>query len=226
MKIGIIVAMSKELALLLPLLNDKQTTESDGYKFTLGNVGQHSVVAMECGIGKVNAAIGTQTLINKFHPELVLSTGVAGGADKSVNVMDVVVADKIAYHDVWCGPGTNPGEAAGMPLYFTSSKPISALLPASDSVKHGLLCSGDQFIDSIEQVNKIKSNFPEALAVDMESAAIAHVCYKYGVDYFCMRIISDSPGAGHNNAVQYDNFWEDAPKHTFSLVHQLLLNIK
>lgn len=226
MKIGIIVAMSKELALLTPLLGDSKTTEIDGYKYITGKIGCHDVVAMECGIGKVNAAIGTLTLLNNFKLDLVLSTGVAGGADKSVNVMDVVVADRIAYHDVWCGPGTTPGQSAGNPLYFTSSKSVSALLPASSSVKHGLLCSGDMFIDSIQQVDTIKSKFPDALAVDMESAAIAHVCHRKGVEFFCMRVISDSPGAGHDNAVQYDNFWEDAPKHTFSLVHQLLMNLK
>lgn len=225
MKIGIIVAMSKELALLTPLLENKEVSHIDGYEFITGSIGKHEVVAMECGIGKVNAAMGTYTLLSGFDLDLVLSTGVAGGADPDVNVMDVVVADRIAYHDVWCGPGTTPGQAAGMPEFFSSCKMLSILLPESDSVKHGLLCSGDVFIDSIEQVREIKRKFPDALAVDMESAAIAHVCYKKGVDYFCMRIISDSPGAGHNNAVQYDNFWAAAPEHTFALVKKLLLSI-
>lgn len=226
MKIGIIVAMSKELALLTPLLSNSNVEDIDGYEYTTGTIGCHDVVAMECGIGKVNAAIGTLTLLNNFKLDLVLSTGVAGGADKTVNVMDVVVADRIAYHDVWCGPGTVPGQSAGNPLFFTSSERVSASLPASSSVKHGLLCSGDMFIDSMEQVNAIKGIFADALAVDMESAAIAHVCHSKGVDFFCMRVISDSPGAGHDNAVQYDNFWEDAPKHTFGLVHKLLLDLK
>ena len=180
---------------------------------------------MECGIGKVNAAMGTYALLSHFSLNLVLSTGVAGGADPSANVMDVVIADRIAYHDVWCGPETIPGQAAGMPVFFTSCPDVTALLPESDSVKHGLLCSGDMFIDSIEQVREIKRKFSDALAVDMESAAIAHVCFKKGVPFFCMRVISDSPGAGHNNAVQYDTFWTAAPEHTFALVKKLLLSI-
>lgn len=222
MKIAIIVAMSKELALLKPLLNNSSTAQVEGLTFITGNIGNHQVNAMECGIGKVNAAIGALTLINRFNPDLVISTGVAGGADKSINVMDVVVADKIAYHDVWCGPGTIPGQATGLPLFLCSSPDIAALIPQSSAVKHGLLCSGDIFIDSIEQVNSIKQNFPEALAVDMESAAIAHVCHRKGVKFFALRIISDSPGAGHNNAQQYDDFWTDAPKHTFAIVEKLL----
>lgn len=226
MKIAIIVAMSKELALLTHFLEDISVVTVSDYEFVIGKIGCHDVVVMACGIGKVNAALGTNTLISAFAPQLVLSTGVAGGADSSVNVMDVVVADRIAYHDVWCGPETIPGQAAGMPLYFTSSKRVSALLPQSGSVRHGLLCSGDMFIDKIEQINEIKQKFPDALAVDMESAAIAHVCYKKKVEYFCMRVISDSPGAGHNNSVQYDNFWADAPAHTFELVKRLLMSIK
>lgn len=223
MKIGIIVAMSKELALLTPLLENKETVALDGYEFTTGRIGNHEIIAMECGIGKVNAAMGTYALLSHFSLNLVLSTGVAGGADPSANVMDVVIADRIAYHDVWCGPETIPGQAAGMPVFFTSCLDVTALLPESDSVKHGLLCSGDMFIDSIEQVREIKRKFSDALAVDMESAAIAHVCFKKGVPFFCMRVISDSPGAGHNNAVQYDNFWTAAPEHTFALVKKLLL---
>lgn len=223
MKIGIIVAMSKELALLTPLLENKETVALDGYEFTTGRIGNHEIIAMECGIGKVNAAMGTYALLSHFSLNLVLSTGVAGGADPSANVMDVVIADRIAYHDVWCGPETIPGQAAGMPVFFTSCPDVTALLPESDSVKHGLLCSGDMFIDSIEQVREIKRKFSDALAVDMESAAIAHVCFKKGVPFFCMRVISDSPGAGHNNAVQYDNFWTAAPEHTFALVKKLLL---
>ena len=223
MKIGIIVAMSKELALLTPLLENKETVALDGYEFTTGRIGNHEIIAMECGIGKVNAAMGTYALLSHFSLNLVLSTGVAGGADPSANVMDVVIADRIAYHDVWCGPETIPGQAAGMPVFFTSCPDVTALLPESDSVKHGLLCSGDMFIDSIEQVREIKRKFSDALAVDMESAAIAHVCFKKGVPFFCMRVISDSPGAGHNNAVQYDNFWTTAPEHTFALVKKLLL---
>lgn len=226
MKIGIIVAMSKELTLLTPLLGDKKTIEVNDAKYVTGKIGEHEVVATECGIGKVNAAIGTMELLDRFKLDLVISTGVAGGADANINVMDVVVADRIVYHDVWCGPGTVHGQSAGNPLFFESDRHISQLLPESESIKHGLLCSGDIFIDSINQVNAIKDNFNDALAVDMESAAIAHVCHRKGVKFFCMRVISDSPGAGHNNSIQYDNFWNDAPKHTFDIVHKLLLDIK
>lgn len=223
MRIGIIVAMDKELSLLLPMINGHELKENMGFYFHVGSIGQHDVVVMECGIGKVNAAISTMLLLKSYNLDMVISTGVAGGADKNVNVMDIIVADTIAYHDVWCGPGTVYGQAAGEPLMFKSDANLSSLISGDmGSVKHGLLCSGDKFIDNIESIQEIKRHFPEALAVDMESASIAHVCDKLGVSVFCMRVISDSPGASHNNSQQYEDFWAEAPEQTFRIVKQLL----
>ncbi|MEG0560462.1 MAG: 5'-methylthioadenosine/adenosylhomocysteine nucleosidase [Muribaculaceae bacterium] len=225
MNIGIIVAMKKEEALFLPLLEDLSEKMEDGYIFYTGRIGSHSITLMQCGIGKVNAAVGTLMLLNNYNVDLVINTGVAGGADKQINVMDVIVGAKIAHHDVWCGPGTKYGEASGFPLYFKSDEGVIELLRSNDNIKIGLICSGDKFIDDISEINYIKSNFPDALAVDMESASIAQVCELRNVPFLCIRVISDSPGVNHDNSRQYDNFWEDAPKHTFKIVKELLLKI-
>jgi adenosylhomocysteine nucleosidase len=225
MKIGIIVAMRKELELLLPLLENKQETVIDGFMFYKGAVGKHQVVAMQCGIGKVNAAMGALTLINHFKPDKVINTGVAGGADKAVNVMDIVVGSQVAYHDVWCGPESPLGAVQGLPLYYEGDNDLSALMPIREDIKVGLICSGDQFIDTMDKVDNIKAKFPKVLAVDMESAAIAQVCYVRQVNFLSMRVISDSPGASHNNTQQYNDFWQDAPQHTFQVMRQLLLDI-
>ncbi|MEG0252591.1 MAG: 5'-methylthioadenosine/S-adenosylhomocysteine nucleosidase, partial [Muribaculaceae bacterium] len=123
------------------------------------------------------------------------------------------------------GPGTKYGEASGFPLYFKSDEGVIELLRSNDNIKIGLICSGDKFIDDISEINYIKSNFPDALAVDMESASIAQVCELRNVPFLCIRVISDSPGVNHDNSRQYDNFWEDAPKHTFKIVKELLLKI-
>ena len=225
MNIAIIVAMRKELELLLPLLENKQETVIDGFTFYQGAVGRHQVVAMQCGIGKVNAAMGALTLINHFAPDKVINTGVAGGADKAVNVMDIVVGSKVAYHDVWCGPESPLGVVQGLPLYYEGDADLLALMPVREDIQVGLICSGDQFINTMEKVDSIKANFPQALAVDMESAAIAQVCYVRGVSFLSTRVISDSPGASHNNTQQYNDFWQDAPQHTFQVLRQLLLDI-
>ena len=161
-----------------------------------------------------------------IHPDLLINTGVAGGAGSAAGILDLVVADSIAYHDVWCGPGTEWGDAAGCPRYFHSVPEISALpcLNNNDKIKHGLICSGDIFISKAEEVARIKSLFPEVLAVDMESASIAQVCYLKNVPFFCARVISDTPG-GDDNIAQYENFWDDAPRHTFEALSNILSNI-
>lgn len=225
MTIAILVAMGKELNLLLPLLDNTKSETIDGFTFHSGKIGNNDIVAMQCGIGKVNAAIGTLTLLNNFKPELVINTGVAGGASQDAHVMDVIVGSSIAYHDVWCGPGTIYGEASGYPLYFESDKRFSSLIPERADIKRGLICSGDKFIASLEEVQTIQKAFPQVLAVDMESATIAQVCYLHKIPVLVMRVISDSPGASKDNTAQYNDFWQDAPAHTFNLVQELLKQI-
>lgn len=225
MTIAILVAMGKELNLLLPLLENTKRETVDGFTFHSGKIGNNEIVAMQCGIGKVNAAIGTLTLLNNYKPELVINTGVAGGASQEAHVMDVIVGSTIAYHDVWCGPGTQYGEASGYPLYFESDKRYTSLIPSREDIKHGLICSGDKFIASMSEVESIQKVFPHVLAVDMESATIAQVCYLRKVPMIVMRVISDSPGASKDNTAQYNDFWQDAPSHTFDLVQELLKKI-
>ncbi len=121
MKTAIIVAMGKELQLLLPIIENHAVTTVNGTEFHTGNIAGREVVAMQCGIGKVNAAVGTLTMIDIFHPSLVINTGVAGGTgagNDAPGILDVVLASGVAYHDVWCGPGTEPGEASGCPRIF------------------------------------------------------------------------------------------------------------
>lgn len=223
MKIGVIVAMDKELALLLHLLENKNIKEINGFEFHSGKIGKAEITATKCGIGKVNAAIGTMTLIDAFTPDLIINTGVAGGTGSDAGILDIVVGTRISYHDVWCGPGTEWGDAAGCPRFFTTTESVSSLqcLKEESSVKHGLIASGDIFVSDPAVVAHIKGLFPDVKAVDMESASIAHVCYKRQIPFSCIRVISDTPG-GEDNIAQYENFWEDAPKHTFEKLRQVI----
>ncbi|MCM1297909.1 MAG: 5'-methylthioadenosine/adenosylhomocysteine nucleosidase [Muribaculaceae bacterium] len=223
MKIGIIVAMQKELNLLLPLIDDYSTLSINDSTFYIGRLGHHEAIAMQSGIGKVNAAVASLTLIENFHPSLVINTGVAGGTGEGAGILDVVIGERISYHDCWCGPGTEWGEAAGCPRFFTSVPELCSLpfLNNDPKIKRGLIASGDIFVSRPDDITRIKSVFPDAMAVDMESAAIAHICQKKNVPFFAMRVISDTPGAS-DNISQYENFWEDAPKETFRLLTSIL----
>lgn len=218
MKIAIIAAMDKELNLLLPLITDHSTVTINETTFHLGRIKGHEIVAIRSGIGKVNAAVATLTLIDSFHPSLVINTGVAGGTGVA-KILDVVIPKRIAYHDVWCGPGTVPGQAAGCPLFFECPLPDS--LVESLGVLRGTLASGDIFVSKAEEVDRIRSLYPDAVACDMESAAIAQVCNLKNVPFVCIRVISDTPGDA-DNISQYAFFWDDAPQSTFdTLIHLL-----
>ena len=225
MKIGIIVAMRKELELLLPLLHDSEESRMGGFVFYRGTMGAHDVMVMQCGIGKVNAAMGTLMLVNHFSPNYVINSGVAGGADFSISVMDMVAGERVAYHDVWCGPESEVGRVQGLPLYFVGAQKLLDLLPDDEGIHKGLICSGDQFIDKMDDIRRIKGNFPDVLAVDMESGAIAQVCHLCSVPFLALRVISDSPGASHDNTRQYLDFWDDAPRESFNIVKEIITNL-
>ncbi len=224
-KVGIIVAMGKELELLLPLLENKRQTTVQGTVFYSGTAGSNEVCAMQCGIGKVNAAIGTLLLIQHFSPDYIINTGVAGGGGNHVQVMDIVAGAQVAYHDVWCGPESEWGQVQGLPLYYEGAADLLQRLPQRPDVKTGLICSGDRFIDNKPDIESIQRHFPAVLAVDMESGAIAQVCRLRGVPFLSLRVISDSPGASHDNTRQYLDFWADAPRHSFEIVKSLISNL-
>ncbi|MCM1291938.1 MAG: 5'-methylthioadenosine/adenosylhomocysteine nucleosidase [Clostridium sp.] len=224
MKIAILVAMKKELDLLLPLLGDLKTEKSDIFTHYLGKIGSHDVAVAQCGIGKVNSALSAYILINSFSPDLVVNTGVAGGAGAGVRIGQLLVADYAAYHDVWCGPGTEIGGADGCSVFLPADNKIICLarelLNPTDTV-FGLICTGDCFVSTHEEIVKIKKSFPSVMAVDMESASIAQVCYLKGVPFNILRIVSDTPGEGENIS-QYQDFWTKAPQKTFEAVKTLL----
>lgn len=228
MKIAVLVAMDKELSLLMSEIRDAEEISVEGIKVVKGHIGGHDVIVGKCGIGKVNAAMRTLMIIDAFHPDLVINTGVAGGAGRCPGRGKLVVGERVAYHDVWCGPGTDVGTADGQPDRFEMS---SQLLEAAhrclrgDDVAYGLICTGDRFISTAEEVAAIKSAFPDALAVDMESAAIAHACNVRNVPFGVLRVVSDTPGLEEDNINQYNDFWNEAPAATFAAVSSLLANI-
>lgn len=221
MKIGIIVAMDKELQLLLPLLDGADTIVADGFELHVGKIAANDVCVMKCGIGKVNAALGTRAMIAAFGPELIVNSGVAGGTG-AARVLDVVAATGVGYHDVWCGPGTEYGRAAGCPRIMPGAARVLHMLRDNPMVKFGTVASGDVFVDSPETVEKVLRLYPDAVGVDMESGAIAQTCRRFGVDFACLRVISDTPGQVADNGAQYESFWQSAPERTFAIVRQLV----
>ena len=213
MKVGIIVAMDKELRQLKQLF--------DGIY----------VMVQKCGIGKVNAALGAQRMINEFHPDVIISSGCAGGNGDDINVQDVVVSSELAYHDVYCGSAidnsTKYGQVQGMPASFEPEPWLlqKALnLNCGVKVHAGLIVTGDWFVDSREKMREIVGHFPNAKAVDMESCAIAQTCYINKVPFISFRVISDIP-LRDTDASQYHDFWNTMAEHSFAVTKSFVESI-
>ena len=215
MKIGIIVAMDKELKQLQQL-------------FTAG-----CVRVEKCGIGKVNAALGAQRMIAEFQPDVIISSGCAGGNGDDVNVQDVVVSTELAYHDVYCGTAidnsTQYGQVQGLPARFPADEALLRTArqintPGSLKIIPGLIVTGDWFVDSREKMRDIIGHFPEAKAVDMESCAIAQTCYINKVPFISFRVISDIP-LRDTDASQYHDFWNTVADHSFQVTKTFVESI-
>ncbi len=220
--------MDKEYRRIASLLTDTKEETISCRRFIIGCIGSKTFVLTQSGIGKVNAAIAAVELINRFHPDAIISTGVAGGASTELNVLEVVVATQCCYHDVYCGDagddGAIYGQIPGRPARFDSDSRILSIatsLNCNTKVVPGLIVTGDWFVDSREKMLDILSHFPEAMAVDMESSAIAHTCHQYGVPFISFRIISDIP-LKDNDGEMYYNFWDTIADNSFSVTQALL----
>ena len=206
MKIGIIVAMDKELQQLQQVFKNSD------------------VLVQKCGIGKVNAALGAQKMINEFKPDCIISSGCAGGNGDDINIQDIVVSAELCYHDVYCGraidDSTIYGQVQGLPARYQADPMLLqkaqqlSIINCQLSIHTGLIVTGDWFVDSKDKMREIIGHFPEAKAVDMESCAIAQTCYINKVPFISFRVVSDIP-LRDTDASQYHNFWETVAEHSF-----------
>ena len=179
-----------------------------------------NVLVQKCGIGKVNAALGAQRMINEFHPDCIISSGCAGGNGDDISIQDVVTGAEVSYHDVYCGEAidntTVYGQVQGMPARFKADPYLLEKAKQLSITNHLLIVTGDWFVDSKEKMREIVSHFPEAKTVDMESAAIAHACYINKVPFISFRVVSDMP-LRDTDASQYHDFWERIAQNSFQV---------
>ena len=157
-------------------------------------------------------------MIRQYKPDIIISSGCAGGNGDDINVQDVVVSTQLAYHDVYCGAAIGQsvyGQVQGLPARFDAD-PHLLEVAIKTGAKPGLIVTGDWFVDSKEKMREIVGHFPEAKAVDMESAAIAQACYIYKVPFISFRVISDIP-LRDTDASQYHNFWDTIAQNSFQV---------
>lgn len=221
MRIGVIIAMDIEYRQMRDALGGDT-----------GRLGNNEIVLWRCGVGKVNAAVGTMRLIQEHHPDAIISTGLAGGIDPQMNVMDIFVATQCVYHDVDCGGISEDGpcvlgQVQGLPARYDANPRLldHALEVPFDGKERrmtGLICTGDQFITDRERQNTIKYHFIDGLACDMESAAIAQTCYLMNVPFISLRIISDTPGRTDDHHMQWADFLASMCDTSFRFVKKYL----
>jgi adenosylhomocysteine nucleosidase len=215
-RIALVSAMREELAAVLARMPDEQKTTVAGREFWVGHWHGHEVVAVLSRIGKVAAASTATTLIERFGVSRMVFTGVAGGLAPQVNVGDVVVAREFIQHDMDASPLFPRHEVplTGMTRFPADAALSNALvvaaslamqdmlanLPQSEwlnmdlskaQVHQGLIASGDRFVSQTLESQALQHELPDALAVEMECAAIAQVCHDYGVPLAVVRTISD-----------------------------------
>lgn len=216
--IAIICAMDEEAKGLISDIGNCTVHVVGNFKFYEGMLCGQNVVVSGCGVGKVCAATVTAVAIEKFAPELVINSGVAGGTPP-LNQGDMVIPEKSVEHDYYA-----PDEQT---VYYMSDKKVSAALKKACiklgyPVKTCTIATGDSFIDKPEKVAELKQKF-NAEAFDMESAAIAKTCRMFGVKCALVRSISDN-GVDDNMKSFYE-FLSEAAKRSQLVVEQTLKNL-
>ncbi|HFI0507313.1 TPA: 5'-methylthioadenosine/adenosylhomocysteine nucleosidase [Streptococcus suis] len=210
MKFGIIAAMPQELKILVEQLQDKVESDVLGRTYYQGRLGQHEVVLVQSGIGKVMSAMSVAILADRFAVDAIVNTGSAGAVADGIAIGDVVVATQLAYHDVDVTAfGYAYGQMAGQELYYPADQAllekVTSVLAEQEMTSHqGLIVTGDSFIAGQDKIATIKHHFPEVLAVEMEGAAIAQAAVNTGKPFLVIRAMSDTAQGDAN--ITFDEF--------------------
>ena len=224
--IGIIGAMEIETAALAAAVQDKTTETVSGVTYTAGMLDGQQVVIATCGIGKVYAAICAQTMIMRYHPTVIINTGVAGTLTPTLGIGDVAVAEKLCQHDMDTSAIGDPvGLVSGINrIYFEADEKVSQQLQAcveaaGARAMRGIIASGDQFVASAEKKDFIRTTFG-AIACEMEGAAIAHVATVNSTPFAVLRAISDS--ADGDATIDYPTFARIAAERSVAVLRAYL----
>ncbi len=227
MTIGIIAAMAEELEILLKDLNLEEKKEKANMVFHKGTINNKNVVAVVCGIGKVNSAVCTQILISEYNVDKVVNVGVAGGIGKDIYPGDIVVAENLVQHDMDTSAfGDNIGQIPRLDTFdFKCDKDmVAAAKKSCEEISElnsftGRIVSGDQFVANLEKIQWLEKEFG-AISCEMEGASIAQVCYLNSIPFVVIRSISDNANNGAH--MDYEKFTPIAVKNSTNILKNML----
>lgn len=229
--IGIIGAMEEEIELLLQKADILATEQRIGLTFYRAKLLNKNIVLVKSGIGKVNAALCTQILIDAFAVDCVINVGVAGAVYKELSIGDIVISEDAVQHDMDTSVFGDPiGIIPRMEeSYFKADKTLIALakkagetLTSKANVFVGRIASGDQFISTQQGKQKIWENV-KGYCAEMEGAAIAHACYINQIPFVIIRSISDD--AEDKAHLDYNQFVKIAAANSSELLEKMLQNM-
>ena len=231
MKLGIIGAMEQEVETLLAQMEDKVAAKKAGSTFYEGKLAGLDAVVVQCGIGKVNAALCVQILCDCYGVTHVVNTGIAGSLCAELDIGDLVISADAMHHDFDCTAFGYPmGKVPGMAsVAFPADKTLSALAYAAAELvnpghtKHGRVASGDQFVADKALKDRI-IEVTGALCTEMEGAAIAQTAYRNGIPFVIIRAISDK--ADNSADMDYPTFERIAAHRCAEVTRNLALQLK
>ncbi len=231
MKVAIIGAMEEEVTILRDKVENREETVIAGCEYSTGTINGVEVVLLKSGIGKVNAALSTAILLEKFQPDYVINTGSAGGFHPDLNVGDAIISSEVRHHDVDVTAfGYEYGQVPNLPAAYQADEKLVAIAEQSAQevtdmkVAKGLIATGDSFMNDPVRVEFVRGKFPELMAAEMEAAAVAQVCHQFKVPFVIIRALSDI--AGKESDVSFDQFLEKAAVNSTNLVLNFLSKLK
>ena len=229
MRTGIIVAMQEELNEIIKIMKDIMEIKYKNIIFYNGYINKTECILVKSGIGKVNAARVTQILIDKFNVMQIINVGAAGGINEKLNITDIVIAEKLVQHDFDISAfGREKGFITGVGKFINSNdelvKKCEHKMKEINKDKNfnviiGTIASGDRFCTDYSETKKIREEF-EADCVEMEGAAIAHICYLESIPFVVIRSISDTPNG--NNNIEFDKYVSIASKRCAVFLKEIL----
>ena len=229
--IGILGAMEDEVAQLKKNMEIEETTEVASLSFCRGKLSGKEVVVVRSGIGKVNAAICTQILVDQFHVDVIINTGIAGSLDAEIDIGDIVISTDAVEHDMDASIFGDPiGQIPQMDTFsFPADESLVKLAKEVNEKANpdvhtwiGRVVSGDQFVSSGEKKEQLIRVF-DAKCTEMEGAAIAHAAYLNKISCVIIRAISDK--ADNSAVVDYPAFEAAAIRHSVRLIEALVSEI-
>lgn len=230
MTIGIIGAMEMEIAKLKECISTVSVKNMMGLDFYVGTLYGSTVVVVRAGIGKVNAALCTQLLIDHYAADMVINTGVAGAVEKDMNIGDIVISDDAVQHDFDTSPlGDEVGFISGIDVSSFKAddelirRAYEAVGKLGFSAHIGRIASGDKFINTPEEKDRIWKLF-KAKCCEMEGGAIAHACWLNKIPFVIVRVISDTADEG--SGVNYETFCAEAAQKATNIVIEMIKGLE